>query len=197
MNQITYRFGEKLRTIRERRGMTMKTLADHIGVSESLISQIERDKVSPSLDTLIAIVEVLEIDLEYLFNELKRTKEVSLVRREHRNSHVIDGVRYQQLSRISDSKLKHHIEAVLIEIPRGEEKGSSEYGHLGRELGYVLKGAGCLEYGTETYNIGEGDSISFSSDIPHCLKNTGEKPLQAVWIITPPRMFLPKGGERR
>jgi transcriptional regulator with XRE-family HTH domain len=174
--------------------MTMKALAEQIGVSESLISQIERDRVSPSLDTLISMVEVLEIDVEYLFNELKRTKEVTLVKREKRNSHLIEGVKYEQLSRITDYRLDHHIEAVKLEVPPGRIKSSSEYGHLGRELGFVLHGRGLFAYGTEAYELEEGDSISFASDIPHSLSNTGDTPLRAMWIMTPPRMFLPRGN---
>jgi len=188
--KVTYRFGKKLRTIRERRGITMKALAAAAGVSESLISQIERNLVSPSLDTLVSIVDVLEIDLEYLFHELKQKRKVSLVRPGGRNRHTIDGVTYEQISKTSDGPPEHQIEAVLITLPPGMEKGSREYGHRGRELGFILAGTGSLEYGTEVYDIAEGDGISFASDIPHTLKNLGERPLEAVWIIAPPRMFI-------
>ncbi|MGL4369440.1 MAG: helix-turn-helix domain-containing protein, partial [Spirochaetota bacterium] len=57
-----YRFGEKLREVRERKQMTMKEVAEAAGVTESLISQIERNKVSPAIDTLLSITEILDID---------------------------------------------------------------------------------------------------------------------------------------
>ena len=50
---MKYTFGEKLRTVRERKGLTLKEVAGQAGVSESLVSQIERNKVSPSVDTLL------------------------------------------------------------------------------------------------------------------------------------------------
>jgi len=139
---------------------------------------------------LFRSVEALEIDIDYLFRELKRKRNVSLVRSSGRNRHTIDGVTYEQLSQIIDGPPEHQIEAVLITIPPGMEKGSSDYGHRGRELGFILTGDGSLEYGAEVYTIGKGDSVSFPSDIPHMLKNRGNSPLEAVWIITPPRMFL-------
>jgi mannose-6-phosphate isomerase-like protein (cupin superfamily) len=65
-----------------------------------------------------------------------------------------------------------------------------EYGHPGKELGFILEGTGILYYGTEEYKLFRGDSISFPSEIPHILKNTGSGPLEALWVITPPRLFV-------
>ena len=62
-----YQFGEKLRAAREKKHLTLKTVALQAGVSESLVSQIERNKVSPAIDTLLSLASVLEINLEYLF----------------------------------------------------------------------------------------------------------------------------------
>ncbi len=189
-SSCTYHLGDTLRTVRERRKMTMRALASAIGVSESLISQIERDKISPSLDTLLAIVDVLEIDIEYLFKNYKKSKSVHIVRCNERNKHIIDEVTYEQLSKLTDGKPEFAIEALLITLPPETSKGNTEYGHQGSELGFILEGSAELRYGKETYRINEGDSISFSADIPHILNNTGKKHLRALWIITPPRMFL-------
>ena len=65
----TYHFGEKLRAVRERKGYTLKVVAQKAGVSESLVSQIERNHVSPAIDTLLALADVLDINLEFLFEE--------------------------------------------------------------------------------------------------------------------------------
>jgi mannose-6-phosphate isomerase-like protein (cupin superfamily) len=56
-------------------------------------------------------------------------------------------------------------------------------------MGILLEGEAELLYGTESYNLKQGDSVSFSSSVPHTLINTGKKKLKAIWIITPPRMF--------
>ena len=70
--QQPYRFGEKLRTVREKKGYTLKVVAQKAGVSESLVSQIERNRVSPAIDTLLTLADVLDINLEFLFEEYRR-----------------------------------------------------------------------------------------------------------------------------
>ncbi|PIE74900.1 MAG: XRE family transcriptional regulator [Deltaproteobacteria bacterium] len=190
---MKYSFGNKLRSIREKKQLTLKAVAEKAGVSESLISQIERNKVSPSIDTLLTIAEVLSVDIEYIFSDYRTKRAVSIVREADRNIRTINTVVYQQLSSITSSQGKtHDIEAYIIQIPVGEEKGSSEYGHAGKELGYILKGKGELKYGGDNYIIEKGDSLSFASDIPHKLRNNGKDVLEALWITTPPRLFISK-----
>ena len=70
--RVPYHFGEKLRSVRERKGYTLKVVATQAGVSESLISQIERNRVSPAIDTLLSLADVLDINLEFLFEEYRR-----------------------------------------------------------------------------------------------------------------------------
>lgn len=186
---VRNKFGDKLRLVRERKGKTLKEIAGRIGASESLISQIERNKVSPSIDTLVSIAEVLEIDLEYLFHDFKRTKQVAIVRgQEGGNSLTLGDIVYKQLSQGFDPA-EIPIEVLLLTIGDGGAKGDIEYGHPGREFGYFISGTGELVYGTETYSLSPGDSVSFPSDIPHILRNRGTEDLIAVWIISPPKIF--------
>lgn len=189
---LNYRFGEKIRLVRERRGMTLKEVGAEAKVSESLVSQIERNKVSPSVDTLMAITDALEIDPEYLFRDYKKKRKIQITPMDKRNSLTLNNVTYFQLAEISDkdSDLKDiSVETMLIEIEPGGQKGDIEYGHPGNEIGIILSGKGELLYGTETYILNKGDSLSFSSDIPHILRNLGDDVMKAIWIITPPRVF--------
>src|SRR5574344_3164187 len=75
-----YHFGEKLREVREKKKLTLKAVATKAGVSESLVSQIERNHVSPAIDTLLSLAEVLDINLEYLFEEYNRKRPVQIIR---------------------------------------------------------------------------------------------------------------------
>jgi len=187
VNTKTGGFGKKLRIVRERRGVTLKKVASMARVSESLVSQIERNKVSPSVDTLLSIAEALEIDLEYLFMDYKRNKAVKIISKDSRDHLVLNKVIYEQLSCINDGQ--NRVEAFKLIIEPAGEKGKLEYGHTGSEIGIILEGSGELIYGTETYSLNEGDTVSFSSDIPHILKNTGNITMTAIWIITPPKVF--------
>src|SRR3954468_8249070 len=63
------RIGERLRAERQRKGLTVREIARRVGVSPSLISQIERDKVNPSVGTLWGLVTVLGLPMSDLFPE--------------------------------------------------------------------------------------------------------------------------------
>jgi transcriptional regulator with XRE-family HTH domain len=185
-----HHFGEKLREVRERRQLTLKEVARRAGLSESLISQIERNKVAPTLDTLLAIVDVLDLDLEYLFREVRRDRLVNLVKKADRQKISLKKMTYEQLSRTVEADEAHGLEAYLLELKPGGESQSSEYGHAGKELGVVISGRGEFTIGGRTYPLHEGDSLSFAANVPHVLRNTGPGPLKAFWVVTPPKGYF-------
>jgi len=187
---MNHPFGEKIREVRERKHLTLREVAKRAGVSESLISQIERNKISPAIDTLFRIIDILEIDPDFIFRDLKKDRPVNLVRAGEKKRAVIDGVIYEQLSHTFSSSEEHAIEAYFLEIPPGGKSGDDEYGHIGKELGVIIKGRGECTVGKRVYSLKEGDSISFSADAPHQIRNTGGRPLRAFWIITPPKRLL-------
>lgn len=190
MKKIKYRFGEKLRDIREQKGITLKAVAENVGVSESLISQIERNKVSPSIDTLFAVAEALEVDLDYLFADYQKKRKVNILKEKDQRKIESEGITYYQLSVLPGAIEKYAIEAFIMEIQKGAEKGHEEYGHTGSEFGYILEGEGALHYGKEVYPFSQGDSISFSSEIPHKIICTSEKPLKVIWMTNPPKILF-------
>jgi transcriptional regulator with XRE-family HTH domain len=190
LNRMKYQFGEKIREIRERKQMTMREVAEKARVSESLISQIERNRISPAIDTLLKIIDILDIDPDFIFRDFKKDRPVNLVRANEVKRAIIDGVTYEQLSYTLSSAEEHAIEAYFLEIPPGGKSGNDEYGHIGKELGVMVKGRGECTVGKRVYALKEGDSISFSADAPHQLRNTGKRPLRAFWIITPPKRLL-------
>jgi transcriptional regulator with XRE-family HTH domain len=183
---MKYRFGEKIRTVRERRSLTLREVADRAGVSESLVSQIERNRVSPAIDTLLALADALDIDLEYLFADFRRDRVVKIVRKKDRGSFTRPGVLYERLAQL-ESPGREGIEAYVITIEPGAKTGSREYGHQGWELGIVKTGRAELTIGNHTYALKPGDSVSFRSDSPHVLANPGKGTLRVFWVVTPPK----------
>ncbi|MDR1909722.1 MAG: XRE family transcriptional regulator [Spirochaetaceae bacterium] len=181
---MEYHFGEKLRAVRERQKLTLREVAARAGVSESLVSQIERERVSPAIDTLLALVDALDLDPEYFFAGYRRERPVRLLRREERSSFTRNGALYERFAQLEGNQ---GIEAYLITLKGGEATGSREYGHRGWELGIVQEGRAELTVGKRSYTLGAGDSVSFKSDSPHTLSNPGRKTLRMVWVITPPR----------
>jgi transcriptional regulator with XRE-family HTH domain len=184
---MRYWFGEKIRAVRERKGFTLKETAEKAGVSESLVSQIERNRVSPAIDTLLSLADVLDLDLEYLFADYKRERLVRITRKDERETFTRPGVLYERLAQLESSKNQDGIEAYYLTIDAGAENRSTEYGHPGWELGIVLEGKAELSIGKQSYNLDPGDSVSFRSDAPHVVSNREEHPLRLLWVVTPPK----------
>jgi len=186
---MKYRFGEKLRSVREKRGLTLKQVAAAVGVTESQISQIERSKVMPAVDTLLDIAAYLNLDLEHLFSDFRKEHPVHVMKAAARPRYEADGTVYELLSQSEEGE--YGIEAYLLTVAPGSRQGSSEYGHIGKEMGIVLEGRAELGCGGQSFALEAGDSVSFPSDIPHLLKNVGDSPLKAFWVVTPPKGFKP------
>lgn len=187
--KVPYHFGEKLRLVREHKGYTLKVVAQKAGVSESLVSQIERNHVSPAIDTLLALADVLDINLEYLFEEYRKERPVRIVRHNERPVIVEDDIRYEELSK-PDRSDTNSIESYVLKVPVNSHTHHGSYGHTGREIGIITKGTAKFIYENKEYILEAGDSVSFSAGAPHMIENAGDVELEAIWINTPAQRFL-------
>ena len=188
--RIQVHFGEKLRKVREHKGYTLKTVAKAAGVSESLVSQIERNHVSPAIDTLLALADVLDINLEFLFNEYRRERPVHIIRKDERPTLAEDDLIYEQIAKPDETDKANSIESYIIKIPKSSHTHRGSYGHIGREFGIITKGTAKLKYESNEYILNEGDSVSFPASCPHVLENIDDTDLEAIWIVTPPQKFI-------
>jgi len=189
---VKYNFGELIREIRKKKGLTMREVSQAIGVSESLISQIETNKISPAIDTLLAITEILNIDIEYIFRNYRKAKKPSVVKAGKRKTFAEHEVIYEIISKIDGQCRENAIEGYILTLKPGAKTHDKEYGHTGSELGFILEGSGELIFCGEEYKLNQGDSVSFDSNEPHTFVNSGENILKAFWITTPPKMFISK-----
>lgn len=186
--------GDRLRAAREKRGRTLRDVSSAASISESMLSQIERNRVSPAIDTLLRICDALDLDVDYVFADYRKDRRVQVVRKAERKRVDVQGVVYSQLSCPPPGAADEGIEAFLLEIPPGGRKGSDEYGHVGKELGILLEGRAVFALGGRRWELEAGDSIAFGSDSPHVLENAGDGPLRAYWILTPPRHLFNTEG---
>ncbi len=189
---MKYNFGELIREIRKRKGLTMREISETIGVSESLISQIETNKISPAIDTLLAITEALNIDIEYIFRNFRKAKKPSIIKADKRKVFTEHNAVYEIISKIEGQSRENAIEGYILTIQPGGKTHDREYGHMGSELGFILEGSGELLFSGQSYQLNQGDSVSFDSNEPHTFINSGKSILKAFWITTPPKMFISK-----
>jgi transcriptional regulator with XRE-family HTH domain len=184
--------GPRLREERERVGISQRELARRLGLSASLISQIESDQSKPSVSTLYAIVTELGVSLDHVFQvhgsegaagEPAGAKGAGAVVRPAER-HVIEldsGVRWERLT-------SHHHEDVdflHVVYDAGGASAPEErmMRHRGREYGVVLSGHLCVQLGFERHDLDAGDSIAFDSTQPHRLWNAGDEPVHGVWFV--------------
>jgi transcriptional regulator with XRE-family HTH domain len=189
--------GSRLREERERARISQRELARRLGVSASLISQIESGQSKPSVSTLYAIVSELGVSLDYVFrvheHELSiatavgaetTTSDVDgpVVRPTER--HVVElasGVRWERLTshEHEDVDFLH----VTYDVGGSSSPDSRLMRHQGREYGHVLTGRLGVQLGFEQHDLGPGDSIAFDSTIPHRLWNLGDEVVHGVWFV--------------
>lgn len=179
------KLGALLRAIRNARHLTIKEVATKAGVSSSLLSQIERNRISPSLDTLLQLLEVYGVSPNKFFKDYETQSKVEIIRRDERKIYQRKGFKYEKLCGESQEKGSHSFNAFFLELAPGQERGDAENGHLGRELGIVVAGRAELLYGQEQYEVSTGDTVSFFSQIPHVIRNTSDDLFQAYWVVTP------------
>ena len=183
--------GSRLRRERERRGISLRELARRVGVSPSLVSQIELDRVNPSVSTLYALVTELGMTMSDVFGDtaapVPRVRERSdgdgIVTGPGGRSiiNLASGVRWERLTPYSDPD----VEFLHVVYPVGAESCPDDalVTHGGREYGYVTSGTLGVRVGFDEYELGPGASIAFDSSSPHRLWTIGDEPAQAIWVV--------------
>jgi transcriptional regulator with XRE-family HTH domain len=183
--------GPRLRAQREHLGLSLRELARRIGVSASLISQIERDKVNPSVSTLYSLVRELGLGMGDLFSAegvppsgpAAASAHSPLVTPDARALiNLESGVTWERLTTTADPA----VEFLRVVYDVGSEScpEDSLIRHGGKEYAYVISGRLCVQIGFERYELGPGDSISFDASSPHRLSTIGERPAEAIWVVT-------------
>jgi len=174
--------GEKIKELRIRNGLTQQELADRCELSKGFISQVERELTSPSIATLMDILESLGTNIKDFFNEqidekivFKKEDIFSLENKEW--NHVIHW--------IVPNAQKNRMEPIIMELePGGSSK--EEDPHDGEEFGYVLSGSIVLHLGKKSYRVRKGESFSFKPTMTHYITNGTKGKSTLLWVSTPP-----------
>jgi transcriptional regulator with XRE-family HTH domain len=199
--------GARIRQARLERGTSLRALAREVGVSASLVSQIETGKSQPSVSTLYAITTVLGISVESLFDARASSPMAGvnppgavlpalaafaadpgrrigpLVGAGERETLELDsGVVWERLGRVPGAD----VDFLLVTYrPGGSSSGSGGLmRHTGTEYGYLTSGELILTLGFDEYTVRPGDAVSFESTTPHRYRNDGEVPAVGVWFVS-------------
>lgn len=174
--------GAKIKELRVAKALTQEELADRAELSKGFISQLERDLTSPSIATLVDILQCLGTNLNEFFCEEDQEQIVF-----HYEDYFekIDTELSNKIEWIIPNAQKNIMEPIRVTL----EAGGSTYPdlpHEGEEFGYVLKGSVSVHIGKQSFKAKKGESFYFIPSKRHFIKNTGKGPAVLIWVSSPP-----------
>lgn len=192
----TSEMGDRIRAERERQGISLRALARDVGVSASMISQIENGKSRPSVSTLYAITTALGLPMQDVFamevtppptllGALGTARGIRLgphVRPKERQVLTLDsGVTWERLGSLPQ------LDVDFLQItyaPGGSSSSTAELmRHQGWEYGYLVSGSLVLTLGFEEIVLEPGDAVSFDSTTPHRYRNESNETAVGIWFV--------------
>jgi transcriptional regulator with XRE-family HTH domain len=176
--------GVRLKALRTRRTLTVRDLAARSGVAHSTISLIERDKISPSVDTLAAIVDTLGSTLTAFFG----IPNSSLAHKPfYKADDLVEIGSTSQISlRVVGLNFPERDMLLMTETYKPGAVSSIALSHKAQEGGFVLKGAVKITVGHEVRVLTEGDAYYFDSRVPHSFENMSSEESKIISAVTPP-----------
>lgn len=174
------KIGERIKQYRILKGLTQEELADRTELSKGFISQVERELTSPSIATLMDILQALGITVNEFFNE---EQEPQIVFGKEDYFEKTDTELRNTVQWIIPNAQKNEMEPILLKL----EPGGSTYPdnpHEGEEFGYVLSGSVIINLGKKSYKVKKGESFYFKPEKTHYLiSRTGAT---ILWVSSPP-----------
>ncbi len=174
--------GNKIKELRIKNGLTQEELANRSELSKGFISQLERDLTSPSIATLVDILECLGTNLKDFFNDTEQEKIVfhkdDVFIKENKDNNI-------KISWIVPNSQKNNMEPILITL---EKLGHTEIDdpHDGEEFGYVLSGSIFIHLGSKKFKAKKGESFYYKATSQHYIENSGSITAEVLWISNPP-----------
>jgi len=176
--------GLKIRKLRKSKNMSIAELAGNTNLSTGLISQIERDIIGTSVESLWKIAKALNVSIGYFFDEENEPVYDPIVKSTERK--VIKTSQSNATYELLSHDLNGKIEFLYITLEPRDATREELISHEGEECGIVIKGRLLVRHGVNEHILEEGDSIYFNSAIPHRYINIGNEPCISIWAMTPP-----------
>lgn len=172
--------GNKIKELRIKNGLTQEELADRCELSKGFISQVERDNTSPSIATLVDILQCLGTSLKDFFND---EHDDQIVFHESDFFEKEDEQLGNKVEWIIPNAQKNEMEPIRLTL---KPNGSTypDVPHEGEEFGYVLSGKIEIVFGDKKYPVNAGESFYFHADKKHYI--TTKKGASLIWVTTPP-----------
>ena len=174
--------GKRMKELRVQYGLTQQELADRAELTKGFISQLERNQNSPSIGTLLDIIQCLGTTPAEFFTDAEPEQ---IVFKADDYFEKIDEEKHHCIEWIVPNVQKNAMEPVRLTLHAG---GRSEVylPHEGEDFGYVIKGSVKINYGGKNQTVRAGESFYFKAGKRHYLENTGTRDAVLIWVTTPP-----------
>lgn len=177
--------GEQLRELRQVKNLTLKEVAEQVGISVGYLSQIERNQSRLPIGVLKKISDVLGVHMNWFFQNAADGDPAErdvVVRAGNRRKMSFTGLGITE--ELLSPNLSGPLELLMSTLQPGAD--SENYSHDGAEAGVVISGTLELWVAGRHFVLNEGDSFSFKSSEVHRCANTSDRPIKILWVITPP-----------
>lgn len=191
MDKNPKNIGEQIRIIRKSKGLTINHVAKVTGFTTSFISQFERGLTTASIASLQRIANSLDINLSLLFDKdahgsssAVQQKKPLIIRKSNRRI-----LKYPKPENAVDYILTGsggQLQVIYCKVEPNGVSGEPYSHNSAEEFIMVLHGQMKITVGEDEYILNKGDTITFSSRVPHGWRNIGENTLEIIWVRTPP-----------
>lgn len=176
--------GQRLQSIRTLKGLSQRELAKRAGVTNSTISMIEKNSVSPSVSSLKKVLSGIPMSLVEFFSlESEQENTAQVVYRADELTDLSSGAVTMKL--VGRGHPSRAISFLDETYPVGADTGEEMLIHDGEEAGLVVSGRLELTVDNEIYILENGDSYYFESTKPHRFRNPFEEPARLISATTP------------
>ena len=176
--------GVRLQSIRKLKGLSQRELAKRAGVTNSTISMIEKNSVSPSISSLKKVLAGIPMSLVEFFSlDVEPDNQSQVVYRAADLTDICSGaITMKLVGKAHPSRAISFLDEIY---PSGSDTGDEMYSHEGEEAGMLVEGKLELTVGEEVFILEPGDSYYFESSKPHRFRNPFEGPARLISATTP------------
>ncbi len=181
---MTENVGALLRAVRKARGLSQRELAKRAGVTNSTISLIEQDRVSPSISSLKKVLDGLPMTMAEFFTlDVDEDKSNIFFAKDSQPNMGQGNIEYYL---IGAGRPNRQIEIMREIYGKGSDTGEEMIQHDGEEGGVVVSGKLELTVGDTVCTLNAGDGYYFDCRLPHRFRNIGDSETVIVSANYPP-----------
>ncbi|ABE59438.1 MULTISPECIES: cupin domain-containing protein [Chromohalobacter] len=176
--------GARLKQLRKLRDLSQRELAKRAGVTNSTISLIEQNNVSPSVSSLKKILDAMPVSISEFFAGEETSPQEKFFYRAEELTEIGDGNLSWRL--VAARHPSRGMSIIHEHYPPGADTGEEMLEHEGEEGGVVIAGSIELTVNGDTQCLHAGDAYYFDSRLPHRFRNPGDGDCVIVSANTPP-----------